>query len=136
VWQWLPQEGTQRVTLVNERTGYAVASSVELALTRRARRVGLLGQTSLDPTVALVLAPCFMIHTAFMRFPIDVLFVNRNGYAVRLVHGMRPWRMTASAGAYAAIELAAGVLERGGVAVGDRFILEPSASRDQSQRIV
>ena len=135
MWQWLPREGTQRVTLVNERTGYAVASSVELALTRHARRVGLLGQSSIDPTVALVLAPCFMVHTAFMRFPIDVVFVNRDGYAVRLVHGLRPWRVTASAGAYAAIELAAGVLERGGVAVGDRFVLEPTASREKSQRI-
>jgi uncharacterized membrane protein (UPF0127 family) len=135
VWSWLPGEGTQRVPLVIERTGDAIASSVELALTRRARRVGLLGQSSIDPTVALVLAPCFMIHTAFMRCPIDVLFVDKEGYAVRLVHGLRPWRMTASPGAYAVIELAAGVLERGGVAVGDRLILEPAASRQQSQRI-
>ena len=135
MWPCLPREGTQRITLVNERTGYAIASSVELALTRHARRVGLLGQRSIDPTIALVLAPCFMIHTAFMRFPIDVLFVNRDGYAVRLVHGLRPWRMTASAGAHAVIELAAGVLERRGVAVGDRLILEPAASREQSQRI-
>ena len=135
MWQWLPGEGTQRATLVNGRTGYAIASSVDLALTRRTRRVGLLGQNSIDPTVALVLAPCFMIHTAFMRFPIDVLFVDKEGCVVRLVHGLRAWRMAASPGAYAVIELAAGVLERGGVAVGDRLILEPAATRQPSQRI-
>jgi len=135
VWQWLPSDGAQRIALTNERTGHVIASSVELALTRRARRVGLLGHSGIDPTVALVLAPCFMIHTAFMRFPIDVLFVDRLGYALRLVHALKPWRATGSAGAYAVIELAAGVLARNGVVFGDRILLEPAASRQPVQRI-
>ena len=120
---------------MHERTGHVIASSVQLALTRRARRTGLLGHDHLDPTVALVLAPCFMIHTAFMRFPIDVLFMSREGYAVRLVRGLKPWRATGAIGAYAIIELAAGTLARHSVAAGDRLLLEPSASREPVQRI-
>ena len=120
---------------MHERTGHVIASSVQLALTRRTRRSGLLGHNHLDPTVALVLAPCFMIHTAFMRFPIDVLFMSREGYAVRLVHALKPWRATAALGAYAVIELAAGTLARHSVVAGDRLLLEPGTSREHVQRI-
>ena len=135
MWRWLPKEGTQRISLLHERTGHVIASSVQLALTRRTRRVGLLGHRHLDPTVALVLAPCFTIHTAFMRFPIDVLFMSREGYAVRVVHALKPWRATASIGAYAVVELAAGTLARHSVIAGDRLLLEPSVPRQAVQRI-
>lgn len=112
---------------MHERTGRVIASRIELAVTRHARRAGLLGRTSLEPAAALVLAPCCMIHTAFMRFPIDVLFVDRQGLVVRLVHTMTPWRAAGSLGAYAAIELAAGVLRRHTVNPGDPIHLQPAA---------
>ncbi|MBI4888018.1 MAG: DUF192 domain-containing protein [Acidobacteria bacterium] len=116
-------DATCRFALINERTGEALASRVELALTRHARRTGLLGQTGLDPAAALLLVPCFMIHTAFMRFAIDAVFVDRGGRVVRVVHALKPWRAAVTTGAYATIELAAGVVARRGVAVGDRLEL-------------
>ncbi|MBI3048369.1 MAG: DUF192 domain-containing protein [Acidobacteria bacterium] len=109
--------------LVHGRTREVVASRVELAVTWRARRTGLLGRAGLDAAAAMVLAPCLAVHTAFMRFPIDVLFVDRQGRAVRLVHGLRPWRVAAAPRAWAAIELAAGALRRHGVEAGDRLEL-------------
>jgi uncharacterized membrane protein (UPF0127 family) len=121
--------------LIDERTGHLIASTVELSLTRRARPAGSRGHVGIDPTVALVLAPCSMVHTAFLRCPIDVLFVGRDGRAVRLVHSLQPWRATAAAGAYAAIELAAGALARSGVEVGDRLLLEPPALPQAIQQI-
>jgi uncharacterized membrane protein (UPF0127 family) len=111
------------VRLVNERTQTVLATQIELATTRRSRRVGLLGRTSLDATAALVLAPCFMVHTAFMRFAIDVLFVSRDGRALRVAHAIKPWRAVGSTRAYAAIEFSAGVLDRHDVVVGDRIQL-------------
>jgi len=96
------------VRLVNERTRSTVASIVELAVSRGERRRGLLGRHGLDASAALMLAPCAAVHTAFMRFPLDVVFVDRTGRVQKIVCGLGPWRISASLGAYAAIELAAG----------------------------
>lgn len=120
--EWIPA-GAGAVQLVDERTRHVIARHVELALTRHTRRVGLLGRTRIDAGVALVLAPCRTIHTAFMRFPIDVLFVDRRGQALRVVRGLKPWRAAMSARAYAAIELAAGTAKQHGVEIGDRLRL-------------
>jgi len=95
--------------LVNARTGATVASVVELAATRVERRRGLLGRNALDLSAALILAPCAAVHTAFMRFPIDVVFVDRDGHVRTLVRNLRPWRIAASPRAYAAVEMAGGI---------------------------
>jgi uncharacterized membrane protein (UPF0127 family) len=71
-----------------------------------------------------VLAPCFAIHTAFMRFAIDVMFVDREGRVRRIVRHMPPWRAAASRHAYGTIELAAGALDLLDVVVGDRVYLD------------
>ncbi len=95
--------------LVNERTGTALASVVEIAVTRAERRRGLLGRDALDQSAALILAPCVAVHTVFMRFPIDVVFVDREGQVRTIVRNLQPWRIAASPRAYAAVEMAGGV---------------------------
>ena len=119
---WLPP-AANRLLLVHEPSQEVIASSITLATTRKTRRVGLLGHSRLDPAAAMVLAPCFMVHTAFMRFPIDLLFVSEDGRTLRVVPGLKPWRAAAAVGAHAVVELAAGVLERHHVEVGDRLNL-------------
>jgi hypothetical protein len=109
---------------MNSRSGQRVASAIELALTRSARRRGLLHRTALDPAAALLLAPCAAVHTAFMQFAIDVIFVDRAGRVRRIVRRLQPWRIAASRHAYATVELAAGSLDSRDVAVGDRLYLE------------
>ena len=109
--------------LVHDRTNSVVAAHVEIAATRRARRKGLLGRASLDPASAMLITPCFAVHTIGMRFPIDVAFVDRDGRAVRLVHALKPWRAAAATGAYEVFELAAGRLAACGVREGDRLTL-------------
>ncbi len=109
--------------LINERTGRPVATVVEVANTRAARNQGLLGREGLDTSHAIVLSPCFSIHTAFMRFPIDVLFVDRDGCAVRIVPALTPWRLAIATRARHVVEMAAGELRRSGVRVGDRLTL-------------
>jgi uncharacterized membrane protein (UPF0127 family) len=98
------------MTLINGRTEQRFAS-VELATTRVERRRGLLGRNAIDAGSALVLAPCCSIHTAFMRFAIDVIFVDGDGRVVRIAARVPPWRIVVAPRAYAAIELAAGTLE-------------------------
>lgn len=114
--------------LVNARSDDTIASDVTLALTRTERRHGLLGQDSLDVSAAVVLSPCWSIHTMFMRFPIDVVFVDRDGRAVRIVRELAPWRIAVAPRAHAAIELPAGSLRARDVRVGDELCLMPPVS--------
>jgi uncharacterized membrane protein (UPF0127 family) len=109
--------------LMNARTGSVVAADVEIAVTRQARRKGLLGRTGLAPLSALILAPCAAVHTMFMRFAIDVIFVDGEGRAVRIVPQLGPWRAAMKVFAHAVIELPAGTLAKREVAVGDPLFL-------------
>lgn len=115
------------VKLINERTRMLVADAVELAETRQSRRRGLLGRERLDEGAALMLMPCAMIHTAFMRFPIDLVFIDADGCAVHTASKVPPWRVSMALRARAVIELPAGRLAACEVKVGDRLYLTPSA---------
>jgi uncharacterized membrane protein (UPF0127 family) len=111
------------LVLVGEGSAVPLASTVEVAVSRRARRRGLLGRQRLDASAALMLVPCAAVHTAFMQFPIDVIFVDRDGRVVHLVSRLQPWRVAMSAAAHAVIELAAGIIDKRDVRVGDRVRL-------------
>ena len=65
--------------LMNDRTRRAVAFDVEIAATRSDRRRGLLGRESLGASEGLLLSPCIAVHTAFMRFSIDLVFIDTAG---------------------------------------------------------
>jgi uncharacterized protein len=121
------------VRLINERTRHAVASIVEIAVSREDRRRGLLGRNGLDASAALMLAPCAAVHTAFMRFALDVVFVDRTGRVRKIVRGLEPWRMSASFGAYAAIELAAGGPRD--LVPGDRLYLSSPAGGEPGESV-
>jgi len=97
-------KGGAASVLVNERTGSVVAAVLEAAVDSRSRRRGLLGRDGLAEGHAFVLAPCSAIHTCFMRFPIDVLFVARDGRVLKIVEQIGAWRVTASLRAFAASE--------------------------------
>jgi uncharacterized membrane protein (UPF0127 family) len=116
------------VALVNQRTGTAIATSVERAVTRATRRRGLLGRDGLGAGCALMLEPCPAVHTAFMRFAIDVVFLDREGYAVKIVRNLVPWRIAVAPRAHAVVEMAAGTLEHLDLSVGDRLFLSTEAS--------
>ena len=118
------------LALVNQRTDEALATCVEVAVTRRDRRKGLLGRSGLEPASALIIAPCFSIHTMFMRFDIDAVFVDEDGRVVKVVRDMTPWRIAVDPTAHAVVELPAGSLRDRQVNVGDRlYLLEPGGRR-------
>ena len=117
------------IRLCNQRNGAVLAADVEHARTVRERLRGLLGRDALAEGRALVIAPCTSIHTFFMRFPIDVAFVDRGGRVVRGIGGLRPWRATrVYPTAALVVELPAGTLARTGTAEGDRLAFEPAAA--------
>ncbi len=95
-------------SLRNQSTGVTLASTVIAAVERRQRNKGLLGRDAMPADTALVLAPCSAIHTFFMRFSIDLLFVTRTGRVLSVRRALPPWRVAVRPGAFAVIELAAG----------------------------
>ena len=84
------------------------------------RMRGLLGRRGLKPGEGMVLRPAWNVHTAFMRFPIDVVFLDSDQVVVRLERDVAPWRTVSCRGAREVVELASGECERRGLEVGDR----------------
>jgi uncharacterized membrane protein (UPF0127 family) len=95
-----------------------VADHVELAVDSRSRNRGLLGRDGLAPGAALIIAPCWAVHTIGMRFTIDIVYVARDGRIVKLSPGVRPWRMSAALRAFATVEMAAGEIDRARLQTG------------------
>ena len=91
--------------LHNASSPRIVAGTVELAVTSDTRRRGLLGRDGLAAGHALLIAPCSSIHTWFMRFPIDVIFVRRDGLVLKTRAAIPAWRMAFGWGAFAVVEL-------------------------------
>ena len=89
-----------------------------------ARLRGLLGRSELRAGEGLLLRPTPSIHTWFMRFPIDAVFVDGELRVLAVRSDLRPWRMAGRRGARAVLELAAGEAERRGVRVGTQLMLE------------
>ena len=85
------------------------------------RMRGLLGRTSLAREEGILLRPASSVHTWFMRFPIDVVFLDRDLSVLRVVPQLGPWRWAARRRAAAVLELAAGESERRGIEVGQQL---------------
>ncbi len=112
--------------LVNRTRGSVLADRVERAVRMRDRLLGLLGRSGLPEGSALAIEPCRSIHTFFMKFAIDAVFLDGSGRVVRAVRELRPWR---AAGAHRAaaqvVELPAGTLAQTGTREGDELVFEP-----------
>ena len=94
-----------------------------LVATRPLRRMrGLLGRRDLPRNEGILLKPAGSIHTAFMRFTIDAVFLDRELVVVGIAPHLRPWRAAARKGAHAVLELADGESGQRGLRVGDRLV--------------
>lgn len=103
------------------------------------RMWGLLGRRHLPEGEGLLLEPAPAIHTAFMRFPIDAVFLDAHMRVIKVVDSLPPWRSAAARSARSVLELAAGQARRRGVAVGDRLdvqhVSEPGLARALSNHL-
>lgn len=103
-----------------------------VARTFLARLGGLLARPRLRDNQALVLAPCNSVHTLFMRYAIDVIFIDSQGRVMKLVEHLRPWRAAGCWRAQAAVELAAGQARAHGLTAGAQLgpdFLHPPTDR-------
>lgn len=116
--------------LVNRQTNAIVATRLIPAFDSKSRRTGLLQHQALEEGVAMLIAPTNAIHTFFMRFPIDVAFVRKDGRILKVTRVLAPWRIAASWGAHAVVEMAAGAIGRSGTKAGD--VLEVVRRTDET----
>lgn len=105
--------------LTNGRNQRVVARTLLTAFDSASRKRGLLKHDSLPEENALIIAPSNAIHTFFMRFPIDVAFVSRDGRILKVRSAIPAGRMSASLRAFAVIELPAGALAGAETVAGD-----------------
>jgi uncharacterized membrane protein (UPF0127 family) len=84
---------------------------------------GLLGRDGLEQGEGLLLRPASSIHTFFMRFPIDAVFLDRALVVLGIADSIEPWRAASQRGAKAILELSAGESSRRGLEIGDKLTL-------------
>jgi uncharacterized membrane protein (UPF0127 family) len=110
----------------NRTRGATIASDVQLADTPRARRIGLLKRATLNPGQGLWIFPTQAIHTFGMRFPIDVVFIDRQLRVRRIYHRFAPYRLTSLVwSAQSVLELPSGSLAGTNTSVGDELQISP-----------
>jgi uncharacterized membrane protein (UPF0127 family) len=83
---------------------------------------GLLGRRDLPRGEGILLRPAASIHTFFMRFAIDAVFLAEDGTVVGVARNVRPWRVAAKKRARSVLELAAGECERRQITPGDQLV--------------
>jgi uncharacterized membrane protein (UPF0127 family) len=119
------REAARIVSVLSRDRGALVCERCRVADGPLSRLRGLLGRRGLEPGSGLLLEPCSSIHTFFMRFPIDAVFLDAEGRVLRVRPRMGPWRVAGARGARTVLELAAGEAERAGVVPGDRLYMTP-----------
>ena len=110
--------------LINHTTGRVVCQQVTLARTLWTRTRGLLGRPPPERGTGLLLEPCQSVHMFFMRYAIDVIFLDADYRVVAVRAGLRPWRVTRYyRTAYAALELREGAAAEAGLEPGHQLAL-------------
>jgi hypothetical protein len=101
------------------RNGKLLIDAVWMAETPPERMRGLLARPPLQPGEAMLIAPCRMVHTIGMAYPLDLAFLDRQGRIRKLSAAVKPTRMAGCLSAHATLEMPAGEIARVGLAVGD-----------------
>ena len=113
------------VRVSNATRNTVLGARIGVADTSWSRIVGLLGKTGLDSGEGLLIIPSQAVHTFAMRFPIDVVFLDRNCRVIHVHSPLKPYRVTGLHWrARCVIELPVGVIARTSTSVGDELLIE------------
>lgn len=105
--------------VVNRSRGTVLATRLEVATSSPKRSKGLLGRDGLAPGEGLWIIPCESVHTFFMRFPIDLVYLDRKNKIKKVRGAVGPWRMSACLSAHSVLELPAGTIRATQTQPGD-----------------
>jgi uncharacterized membrane protein (UPF0127 family) len=117
-----------RLKVSNLTRQTVVAHCVEIANRGATRRKGLLGRDGLSAGEGLWIVPCESVHTFGMRFPIDLVYLDRNKKVKKVRNGVTPWRLSACLSAHSVLELASGTVRMTQTSPGDTLEFSPALS--------
>jgi uncharacterized membrane protein (UPF0127 family) len=113
----------------NNSRGTSLGEAIEVANTAALRVKGLLGRDALEDGHGLLFKGCSSLHTFFMTFPIDIIFLDKAGKVLKTAADVKPFKLVAAPfKAYYAIELPSGVIDRSVTKVGDLIALPELAA--------
>jgi uncharacterized protein len=110
-----------RMHVANLTRNTVIATSVEVADSAPKRSKGLLGRKGLDPGTGLWIVPCEAVHTFWMQFPIDLIYLDRDLRIRKLRSGVPPWRLSGCLVAHSVLELAPGAIRDSQTQTGDKL---------------
>jgi uncharacterized membrane protein (UPF0127 family) len=131
-----PSRPEVQFQVVNLTRGTIVATRMAVADTAKTRNKGLLNRESLSAGEGLWIVPCQAIHMFFMRFPIDLVYIDGKRRVRKVRSRVAPWRISVCLSAHSVLELPAGVVRNTMTVRGDTLEISPvsvSQSRPLSQ---
>jgi len=139
-WRWMGKRlrahvpsqpaAPQFLRALNRTRGTLLAARLQVARSGPARQKGLLGREGLAAGEGLWIIPCESVHTFFMRFAIDLVYLDRKNRVRKVRSSVGPWRLSACLSAHSVIELAAGAVRGSRTERGDTLEFEPAAAED------
>jgi uncharacterized membrane protein (UPF0127 family) len=113
-----------QITVRNQTRNTVLADQAEVADTSEKRRTGLLKHDHLDPGQGLWIVPCESVHSFFMKFAIDLVYLDKHKKVRKVRSRMVPWRVSACLSAHSILELPAGAVEASGTRAGDQLQID------------
>ena len=113
-----------KLSVRNRTRGGVLADAADIADTSATRRTGLLQRKGLAKGEGLWIVPCESVHTFFMKFPIDLVYLDKAKKVRKVRRAMPPWRLSACFFAHSVLELPAGTIEATGTAAGDEITID------------
>ena len=101
-----------------------LALAADVADTSAKRRTGLLQHERLEAGEGLWIVPCESVHTFFMKFPIDLVYIDKRKKVRKVRHAVPAWRMSACLVAHSVLELPAGTARASGTMAGDELAID------------
>jgi len=114
-----PADMCLRVSNLTRNT--LLATCMEVADSASTRNKGLLGRERLAPGEGLWIRSCEVVHTFWMRFPIDLVYLDRKKRIRKLSSDVRPWRLSGCLWAHSVLELPPGTIRSTQTQNGDRL---------------
>ncbi len=110
----------------NVTRGSSLGDAIETADSSGDRMKGLLSRQGLEPGTGMWIVPCEGIHTFFMKFAIDVIYIDRKKKVRKTLRGLGPWKVSFCLSAHSVLELPAGAVEASGTQRGDQLEFGPA----------
>ena len=113
-----------KILVRNQTRQTVLADAAEIADSSAKRRTGLLKHQRLAPGEGLWIVPCESVHTFFMKFPIDLVYLDKRRNVRKVRRAVPPWRLSLCLSAHSVLELPAGRVTETGTAVGDELSID------------